>query len=235
MGPDENRSGIRVMVVDDDDAFLRAARRLLEALGHDVFVAQSVSEAIAIQEEHDPDVALVDWALQQETGEQVCAALREFQPPPGIIVVTGLDVDELVERSLHAGAVYYMGKPLQRDRMKVFIQRLYKLRVESSVPPPPINGQGEPPCWVGRDGIVQFADGGRASRLSASQRRCLEYLLRRRDSVVSAEEIRQRLGLSSPHAAENLIFKIRERLGPRRGCIETVRGEGFIIRSLSRH
>jgi DNA-binding NarL/FixJ family response regulator len=68
---------IRCLIVDDNQPFLDAARLLLEREGVVVVgVATTSAEALQLDEELRPDVALVDIRLGQESGFDLARRLR---------------------------------------------------------------------------------------------------------------------------------------------------------------
>ena len=69
---------IRCLIVDDNEAFLDAARTLLEGEGLNVAaVASTCSDAIRLFESLRPDVVLVDMFLGDESGLKLAQRLAE--------------------------------------------------------------------------------------------------------------------------------------------------------------
>ena len=71
----------RVLVVDDQETFRRAARMLLTARGYDV-VAEASCAATALEavELHDPQAVLLDVRLGHDDGFEVCDVLTRSRP-----------------------------------------------------------------------------------------------------------------------------------------------------------
>jgi DNA-binding NarL/FixJ family response regulator len=68
----------RLLIVDDSQAFLEAARSLLEREGVDVVgVASTTAEALSREAQLRPEVALVDITLGAESGFELTRRLRE--------------------------------------------------------------------------------------------------------------------------------------------------------------
>jgi CheY-like chemotaxis protein len=66
-----------VLIVDDNESFLDAARVLLEREGLDVIaVASTSAEALRREEDDRPDVVLVDIMLAQESGFELARRLN---------------------------------------------------------------------------------------------------------------------------------------------------------------
>ncbi|HWG65243.1 MAG TPA: response regulator transcription factor [Streptosporangiaceae bacterium] len=69
---------LRVLIVDDSESFLDAARVLLERQGMSVVgVALTAAEACRRAEELQPDLVLVDITLAEESGFEVARNLIE--------------------------------------------------------------------------------------------------------------------------------------------------------------
>jgi CheY-like chemotaxis protein len=81
--------GERVLVVDDEDAVRRVARRMLEENGFSVLEVGSAAEALRrLRDEGPVDVVLTDVVMPQVSGTELAAAVRTLRPQqPGVPVV----------------------------------------------------------------------------------------------------------------------------------------------------
>jgi CheY-like chemotaxis protein len=88
---------IRVVIVDDNPEFLDSARRLLEHQGARVVgVASTNADALRSVRDLQPDVALVDVNLGEESGFDVAEALHEIDgaaTAPVILISTHAEPD----------------------------------------------------------------------------------------------------------------------------------------------
>jgi DNA-binding NarL/FixJ family response regulator len=103
---------IRVLLVDDEPMFLEALTALLE---HDdriavVGAADSGARALALADEHRPDVALVDLAMPDLDGFELTRKLRACECAPRVLAVSGLSHRHDVDRALEAGASAFLLK-----------------------------------------------------------------------------------------------------------------------------
>jgi CheY-like chemotaxis protein len=100
---------VRVLIVDDSDAFRETARELLEHRGYVVAgQAGSVREAIAVAAARTPDAALVDIGLPDAPGTDLATFLRVHHPGLAVLLTSadaGYDPKALVEQSGAAGFV----------------------------------------------------------------------------------------------------------------------------------
>jgi DNA-binding NarL/FixJ family response regulator len=106
---------LRCLIVDDSEAFLASASRLLGAQGLDVVaVAVSGAQALRLAEELQPDVALVDVQLGPENGLDVTRRLAVVAPATRVILVSSHSKDELGELIADGPAIGFLPKPALR-------------------------------------------------------------------------------------------------------------------------
>ena len=82
----EDRS---LLLVDDDEPFLRRLARAMEKRGFEVETAGSVVAGRAIATARPPAYAVVDLRLEDGNGLDVVEVLREKRPDSRIVVLTG--------------------------------------------------------------------------------------------------------------------------------------------------
>jgi CheY-like chemotaxis protein len=101
---------VRALIVDDNANFLATARCLLEREGIAVVgVASTGAEALRRDEEHSPDVILLDVDLGHENGFDVAERLGEAGGRPRPVVLISAypeqDLEDLLEDSSAIGFV----------------------------------------------------------------------------------------------------------------------------------
>jgi two-component system nitrate/nitrite response regulator NarL len=90
--------GFTVLIVDDNAAFLDAARTLLEAEGMSVVaLASTASEAARFCSVLKPELALVDVTLSGESGFDVARQLSELSPLTAVILISTHAEGDFVE------------------------------------------------------------------------------------------------------------------------------------------
>ncbi len=112
-----DRTNVRVLVVDDNDANLLVATALLEDLGYHVHVASSGLQALELLKHHPVDIVLMDIQMEGmdglETTRRVRAwEARENQPPRSIIAMTAHGDAGNKAMCLTAGMTDYLSKPI---------------------------------------------------------------------------------------------------------------------------
>jgi two-component system KDP operon response regulator KdpE len=105
-----NKSGARILVVDDEIEIVRALERSLAAHGYEVFIASSGEEALEVMAHHRPDLMLLDLGLPGMSGLEVCQRVRTQTNLP-IIVLSVRDAERDKVQALDQGADDYVPKP----------------------------------------------------------------------------------------------------------------------------
>ncbi len=113
----------RIMVVDDDAKLLRVLTLRLEAEGYPVTAAASGADALAKLGEGRAQFVLADLRMPEMDGMELLAKIQERHPglPVAILTAHG-DIPDAV-RATHAGAVDFLTKPIDRDKLIECIRR----------------------------------------------------------------------------------------------------------------
>ncbi len=103
---------ISILVVDDSASIRFALRDLLELHGYLVTVVSSHSEAMTAARSRAFDIAVLDYYLQDSTGDDLCRELLDDRSTGSITcaILTGTYSDHIIKSSLRAGAVECMFK-----------------------------------------------------------------------------------------------------------------------------
>lgn len=104
---------VRVLIVDDQKPFRRAAREVIELTGGFEVVgeAESGEESLHLVDELQPDLVLMDLNLPGIDGLEATKRIRQQGPRHVIVLmVSTYEADEYAGRALEAGAVAYISK-----------------------------------------------------------------------------------------------------------------------------
>lgn len=129
---------IKVMVVDDHPLMRVGIAAIINARSDMTVVAQAGTgeEAVALFQQHKPDITLMDLRLPGNLGGvEAISAIRAKSPRARFIVVTTYDGDEDIHRALEAGAQGYVikGMPYQ-----TLVDALQKVHAGGRFLPPPV-------------------------------------------------------------------------------------------------
>jgi PleD family two-component response regulator len=103
-----------VLAVDDDMTLRLMMREALEQAGFAVAEAENGQQALALYEQLQPAIVLLDVLMPELDGFKTCAALRGL--PGGadtpVLMVTGLDDIDSINRAYEVGATDFLTKPI---------------------------------------------------------------------------------------------------------------------------
>jgi chemosensory pili system protein ChpA (sensor histidine kinase/response regulator) len=131
--PPRERGGDRrtfAMVVDDSITVRRVTQRLLERNGMRVLTARDGMDAVALLQDHVPDVILLDIEMPRMDGYEVAAHVRNdprLRDVP-IIMVTSRVGEKHRARAIELGVDDYLGKPYQEAQLLDAIAPLVERR-----------------------------------------------------------------------------------------------------------
>jgi len=129
LGPDPS-----LLLVDDDEPFLKRLARAMEKRGFAVEMAGSVEEGRRLAALRPPAYAVVDLRLEDGNGLEVVEKLRELRPDCRIVVLTGYGAIATAVAAVKIGATDYLSKPADADDVTRAL-----LTQGSDLPPPPEN------------------------------------------------------------------------------------------------
>jgi DNA-binding NarL/FixJ family response regulator len=117
-------SRVRVLVVDDNDAFRESLASLLDGEEMEIIgQACSGSEAIEMVRALAPDVVLMDVRMPEMDGIEATRRLKALQPSLGVVALTGFEEQRTVRDMLVAGASGYVLKDSDGDEIINAIRR----------------------------------------------------------------------------------------------------------------
>ena len=102
---------LRSLIVDDSEAFLASARRLLESQGVEIVgTATNSAEALGLTAALSPDLALVDVELGEEDGFALAGELRSRSPATRVVLISTYGSDEMQDLISVSAAVGFLPK-----------------------------------------------------------------------------------------------------------------------------
>ncbi len=139
----ERRSGIRILLAEDNPVNQMVALRLLEKQGHRVLVTGNGREALLALEKtafRGFDLVLMDVQMPEMDGLEATAAIREREQGTGshvpIVAMTAHAMKGDRERCLAAGMDDYIAKPIRSQQLLEIIENLAGVPAAESEPEP---------------------------------------------------------------------------------------------------
>jgi DNA-binding response OmpR family regulator len=220
----------RVLVVEDEPNIAQFIRRGLIYKGYEVDVAETGEEALDVARERPADLVILDLMLPGMDGIEVCRRLRAAGDV-AIIVLTARDkVSDKVE-GLEAGADDYVTKPFAFDELLARVRAALRPRVPTKAD---VLQVGD---LVIRPASREVTRGERGIQLTAREYDLLEYLARHAETVVTKDDIFEKVWgydfEAESDAVKVYISYLRRKLNGEgeADLIHAVRGVGYILKA----
>ena len=123
-----------LLLVDDDEPFLRRLARAMEKRGFAPEAVETVAAGKAVATARPPAYAVIDLRLEDGNGLDVVEVLREKRPDARIVVLTGYGAIATAVAAVKIGATDYLSKPADANDVTAAL-----LAGEEDRPPPPEN------------------------------------------------------------------------------------------------
>jgi two-component system, OmpR family, response regulator MprA len=223
-------SPMKILVVDDERAVRDSLRRALELEGYEIELAGDGREALAVLEQSQPDMLILDVLMPGVDGLEVCRRLRRAGNRLPVLMLTARDAVENRVAGLDAGADDYVTKPFALEELLARVRALLRRTT---------NGAGE---------VLRFSDlelnpgtrevrrGGELIELTRTEFSLLELFLTNPRQVLTRSIIFERVwGYDFGFASNSLDVYIgylrrKTEAGAKPRLIQTVRGVGYALR-----
>ncbi|MGR3757007.1 MAG: ActR/PrrA/RegA family redox response regulator transcription factor [Tranquillimonas sp.] len=123
-----------LLLVDDDESFVKRLARAMEKRGFEVETAESVAQGRSMVSARPPAYAVIDLRLQDGNGLDVVEAIRELRSDSRIVVLTGYGAIATAVAAVKIGATDYLSKPADANDIVAAL-----VAPGDTLPPPPEN------------------------------------------------------------------------------------------------
>lgn len=118
-------SQLRFMLVDDSRVVRRFLNKTLELLGAEMLgEATTGNQAISMFADLRPNFITMDLSMPGLSGVDAIRRIRQIDPDVNIIVISGLDLQEVREEVFNLGAKMYLPKPFVPERVAAVFRSL---------------------------------------------------------------------------------------------------------------
>ena len=173
IGPDRT-----LLLVDDDEQFLKRLAKAMEKRGFEPQTADTVSAGREIAQNHPPAYAVVDLRLEDGNGLDVVEVLRDRRPDCRIVVLTGYGAIATAVAAVKIGATDYLSKPADADE----VMNALLARGEALPPPPEHPMSADRVRWEHIQRVYEMCDRNvsETARRLTMHRRTLQRILAKR-------------------------------------------------------
>jgi two-component system, OmpR family, phosphate regulon response regulator PhoB len=217
-----------VLIVDDEKDLVTLLDFNLRQAGYETGTALTGGEALSQVRRRVPDLVLLDLMLPDLSGTEVCRQIkgdpRTSHVPVVMLTAKGEELDRVVGFEL--GADDYVVKPFSMRELMLRVRAVLRRSGGSKDRPPETVGliRVDPEahrCWVGGEEVA----------LTLLEFKLLTTLMARLGRVQSRERLLSDVWEMSSdletRTVDTHVKRLREKLGPARDLLETVRGVGY--------
>jgi DNA-binding NtrC family response regulator len=111
------RKRTRLLLVDDEEAYVYVLANRLAKRSIDVTKAYSGSEAIQALRRKDFDVAILDLKMEDMDGIEVLKIFKKMDPEMAVIMLTGHGSEKAAREGIELGAFDYLTKPCELEEL----------------------------------------------------------------------------------------------------------------------
>ncbi|MEZ9595990.1 response regulator transcription factor [Shewanella sp. 10N.261.52.F9] len=226
---------MRLLLIEDDLELQSNLKQHLVDANYTVDTADDGEIGLFQGREYNYDAAIIDVGLPKLDGIALITQLRALEIGFPILILTARDSWQDKVEGLDAGADDYLTKPFHPEEL---VARLKALIRRSAGKASPIITNG--PFSLNTSSL-EITKSGEAITLSGSEYKLFEYLMLHigevKSKTVLTEHIYDQDFDLDSNVIEVFIRRLRKKLDPdnQLGLIETLRGQGYRLVSLSNH
>jgi DNA-binding response OmpR family regulator len=224
---------MNILVIEDDEVVRTLVQRVLQKNNYTVSVAAEAEEGERLANTQPFDCIILDLALPDKNGLEVCKDLRDRGNKTPILILSARKNIDTKVSGLHSGADDYLTKPFDNKELLARIEAITRRSQQSS------DNSEFLTCGELRINLIkrEFTVGGKMVWLTNNEFNLMAYFLQNVDRVVDKEELADKVWGITFDTQTNFINvyvsylrkKINE-ITPKE-YIQTVRKRGFILTS----
>ena len=221
---------MRILVVEDQPLIGKAIKKGLTEEAYAVDLVTSLVDGIHFANEFEYDTLILDLMLPDGSGLELLTSLRKSGRHIPVIILTAKDTIEDKIEGFNLGTDDYLAKPFVFEellsRVRALTRRKYQLYTDVLEAGP-----------LKLDAMARsLTSNGSPVLLTAKEFAVLELFLVRKSHILSRDKIAAHIYSEESEQGSNVIDvfinKLRRKLesAGASDLIETVRGEGYVIR-----
>ena len=126
-----------VLMLIDDEFGVRESLKMVFGKQYRLLEADSVESAMPIVQEARPDVILLDVMMPRTDGLEILQRIKKIRADCEVIMLTGVNSQQLAEKAKDFGARDFVGKPFDVVDLREKVARAFELVARRSSPSSP--------------------------------------------------------------------------------------------------
>ena len=130
----------KILIVDDDPTLVDFLKLLLDSEGYETLEASDGASALQQIAEDSPEVVLLDYMMPNMDGLDVLRNVSQNFESSFVVMLTGKGSEEVAVQCMKEGAIDYVIKPFDNDRLLAVVRNAIRYR-ESELEKRKITGE----------------------------------------------------------------------------------------------
>jgi DNA-binding NtrC family response regulator len=123
-----------LLLLVDDEVGVRESLKMVFSKSYRLLEADNVDGALAQVRNARPDLVLLDVLMPKTDGIEVLRRIKEIHPDCAVIILTGVNSQQLATKASDFGAFDFIGKPFDVIELRQKVARAIE-HVKSQIPP----------------------------------------------------------------------------------------------------
>lgn len=222
--------GYKIMIVEDDFSLASAMKEQIEAWGYEVNTVNNFQKVKEEFVEANPHLVLLDISLPFFNGYYWCTEIRKISNVP-IVFISSTAENMNIVMAMNMGGDDFISKPVDLGVLTAKIQAIFRRAYNMNITPSVLEHKGA--ALNLNDGTLDFD--GKQIELTKNEFKILHTLMEKKGSIVSREQLMQKLWQDDCYVEENTltvnVTRLRKKLEAAglKDYIVTKVGMGYII------
>lgn len=221
-----------ILVVDDEEDLVRLVSYNLERNGYNVIRGYTGKQGLELAQQHKPDLMILDLMMPDMSGIKVCHRLREDEKTKNIpvIMLTARSSEHDRITGFEAGADDYVLKPFSPRELTLRVKALLSRTLKNKELPKEYIEMGA--LRIFPQDYCVTTETGEALSLTNLEFQLLLALAQSPNRVKTREQLLMTIWQDASEdlndrAVDTQIKRLRQKMGPHKDMIETIRGVGY--------
>ena len=122
----------RILIADDDPQVRQILKIFLIKQGYHVDEAENGAQVLSMLDSTPPDLVFLDIVMPDLSGIETLRWIRQKHPELNVIIMTGMNQEEVWKKAMLSGATDYITKPFSYEQLRANLNFYLPVKSESN-------------------------------------------------------------------------------------------------------
>ena len=118
----------QILIAEDEERMRKVLAMLLSNMGYKLQLAKDGLEALKLFQNNHFDVVITDLKMPRMNGEELLKKIKNLDSAIPVIIITAFCSIESAVEAMKAGAIDYITKPFEEEKIKLSIEKALEIR-----------------------------------------------------------------------------------------------------------